>query len=45
LYAFEGQRDTLTKWAKKKGGDGIREYWAKKNTKSIDGLPTGLLES
>jgi len=43
LYVFEGHRDLLTKWAEKKGDDGIREYWAKKNTKSIDGLPTGLL--
>jgi hypothetical protein len=43
VYVFEGHRDLLTKWAEKKGDDGIREYWAKKNTKSIDGLPTGLL--
>lgn len=43
LYVFEGHRDLLTKWAAKKGDDGLREYWAKKNTQSIDGLPTGLL--
>jgi len=43
LYAFEGHRDLLTTWATKKGDDGIREYWQKKNVTSIDGLPTGLL--
>jgi hypothetical protein len=43
LYVFEGHRDLLTRWAQKKGDDGIRDYWQKKNTKSIDGLPTGLL--
>ena len=43
LYVFEGHRDLLTKWAEKKGEAGLREYWEKKNTKSIDGLPTGLL--
>jgi hypothetical protein len=43
LYVFEGHRDLLTKWAEKKGDEGIRDYWQKKNAKSIDGLPTGLL--
>jgi hypothetical protein len=43
LYVFEGQRDLLTKWAEKKGDDGICAYWRKKNVTSIDGLPTGLL--
>ena len=43
LYVFEGHRDLLTKWAEKKGDAGIRDYWRKKNTNSIDGLPTGLL--
>jgi hypothetical protein len=43
LYVFEGHRDLLTRWAEKKGDAGLREYWEKKNTKSIDGLPTGLL--
>ncbi len=44
LYVFEGHRDLLTKWAQKKGDDGIREYWRRKNAKSIDGLPTGLIQ-
>jgi hypothetical protein len=43
-YAHEGDRATLNEWATKKGPEGIRAYWAEKNQRSIDGLPTGLLE-
>lgn len=35
-------RSTLTDWAKKKGEEGLIEYRAKKNSKSIDGLATGI---
>ncbi len=38
-YDYAGQRDTLTKWAEKKGPDGVREYQAGKNRRSLDGLP------
>ncbi|WP_374544494.1 pyridoxamine 5'-phosphate oxidase family protein [Rhodoblastus sp.] len=44
LMDFAGQRDTLVKWAEKKGEDGIRAYWREKNALSFDGLPTGILE-
>ncbi len=44
LYVFEGHRNLLTKWAEKKGHNGILEYWRKKNATSIDGLSTGMLE-
>lgn len=37
-------RETMGKWADKKGEDGIREYQEKNNSKSIDGLPTGLYD-
>jgi hypothetical protein len=37
-------RQTLKNWAARKGRAGIREYWREKNTASIDGLPTGMLE-
>lgn len=43
-YSFNGDRDTLTRWAESKGPAGIEAYWAAKNTKSIDGLPTHLLD-
>lgn len=34
-----GHRDTLDRWAQRKGPDGIAEYWGQKNQTSIDGLP------
>jgi hypothetical protein len=40
-----GHRDTLAKWAESKGEDGLAEYWKQKNVKSIDGLPTFLLDT
>ena len=37
-------RATMSKWADAKGADGIRDYQEKENSKSIDGLPTGLYD-
>lgn len=44
FFDYEGERPTLTDWAERKGPEGIADYWAKKNQRSIDGLPTGLLD-
>jgi hypothetical protein len=44
LFDYEGQRTLLPEKAERRGADGIAAYWAEKNTRSIDGLPTGLLE-
>ncbi|MBR8826613.1 MAG: pyridoxamine 5'-phosphate oxidase family protein [Gomphosphaeria aponina SAG 52.96 = DSM 107014] len=44
IYEFQSERDTLITWAKNKGSEGIKEYWEAKNTTSIDGMPTHLLE-
>jgi hypothetical protein len=44
LYTYAGERDTLARWAEKKGPVGLLEYWREKNQVSIDGLPSGLLE-
>ena len=44
LYRYEGERDTLARWAEKKGEQGIRQYWEERNQSSIDGLPTHLLD-
>lgn len=44
MYACRGERDTLARWAEKKGPIGLLDYWRDKNQASIDGLPTGLLE-
>ena len=40
LMDFREDRQALTKWAEKKGEDGIAAYWQEKNATSIDGLPT-----
>lgn len=39
LYAFKGDRETLTAWSYKKGTDGLDQYRQQKNAESIDGLP------
>jgi hypothetical protein len=44
LFAYEGERDALDKWAGKKGQEGLEAYWHDHNVESLDGLPTGLLE-
>lgn len=44
LYTYRGERDTLARWAEKKGTLGLLDYWREKNQVSIDGLSTGLLE-
>jgi hypothetical protein len=36
---FQGQRDTLLKWAEKKSDEELAEYQRRKNSRSIDGLP------
>lgn len=43
-YAYDEDRQLLRKWAEKKGEPGLREYWQEKNQKSIDGLPTHIVE-
>ena len=43
LYDYVGDRETLIRWAEKKGEDGLQQYWQEKNQISIDGLPTHLL--
>ena len=40
LMVYERQRDTLLRWAENKGEEGLIEYRATKNERSIDGLPT-----
>jgi hypothetical protein len=45
LFDYRGERDTLARWAEKKGATGLLDYWREKNTVSIDGLPSGLLEN
>lgn len=44
LFDYQGERDTLLHWAEKKGPEGVREYWERKNSTSLDGKPTGIIE-
>ncbi len=43
FYEYRGERETMIRWAEKKGEDGLQQYWQEKNQVSIDGLPTHLL--
>jgi hypothetical protein len=43
LFQYEGERTQLQAWARHKGAEGLKEYRAEKNRKSIDGLP-GVVE-
>ena len=43
LFGYLGERETLRKWAERKGEDGLTEAWEKNNQFSLDGKPTDLL--
>lgn len=43
-FEFLGQRETLNKWAEKKGNEGMKQYWAEANARSLDDKPTGIFE-
>ncbi len=43
-FAFREDRTMLANWAQARGEDGIRTYWAEKNTRSLDGRDTGIFE-
>ncbi|OFE13086.1 pyridoxamine 5'-phosphate oxidase [Pseudohongiella acticola] len=40
---YKSERVTLEKWAEKRGREGVQDYWAQKNTLSLDGRQTGIL--
>ena len=44
LFEYVGERETLHRWAERKGDAGLEEYRRQKNARSLDGLPTGLAE-
>jgi Pyridoxamine 5'-phosphate oxidase len=45
LFEYVGERETLHRWAEKKGDAGLEEYRREKNARSLDGLPTGLAQA
>jgi len=44
FYELKGERPTLSKWAEKKGKEGVEQYWKEKNTQSLDGQSTGIFD-
>ena len=42
LMKLEGQRELLPQWAQKRSAEELAANRAKKNSRSIDGLPTGI---
>jgi len=43
-YTYRGDRQQQRIWAEKLGTDGIRNYWREANQRSIDGIPTGIVD-
>ncbi|MEH6457794.1 MAG: pyridoxamine 5'-phosphate oxidase family protein [Cocleimonas sp.] len=43
LFDYSEEREQLKDWATKKGDEGIKDYWQKKNELSIDGIPTSIV--
>jgi hypothetical protein len=43
FYQYAGEREQLNEWARKKGPQGIEEYWQEKNQLSIDGFPSDIM--
>lgn len=43
IYHYVAEREQLNNWATKKGSHGIAEYWREKNTLSLDGEPSNII--
>ena len=44
IMEYKNQRQGLLNWAEKQGDDGLKKYWKQKNTTSLDGYPTNILD-
>ena len=44
LFEYLQERDEMGEWLERKGEEGVREYWLKRNQTSIDGNPTYIEE-
>jgi hypothetical protein len=42
LFDYKADRQNLVRYWTAQGIDNLRKYWGLKNTRSIDGLPTGF---
>ena len=45
FFEYIDERDNVGKWLEKKDDNDIKDYWVEKNQTSLDGLPTGILET
>ncbi|WP_251550206.1 pyridoxamine 5'-phosphate oxidase family protein [Neobacillus muris] len=45
FYSYDGERDTLQKWAAHKGEQGLADYHKEKNSTSMDGIVTPIGEA
>jgi hypothetical protein len=45
FFEYVEERHSLDRWAESKGEEALRQYRIEKNTRSIDGFPTGLPEA
>jgi hypothetical protein len=45
FFDYVSERDQLTRWAEVKGEAALEDYRRQKNTRSIDGFPTGLIDT
>ena len=44
FFDYCEDREQLREWAAEKGDEELNKYWERKNQKSIDGIPTYILE-
>ncbi|WP_068304229.1 pyridoxamine 5'-phosphate oxidase family protein [Pararhodobacter sp. CCB-MM2] len=42
FFEFSGDRDTLRQWADQRDEAAMAAYWDEKNTRTLDGFPTGI---
>ena len=41
-YVYKSDRQDLSRWAARKGQEGLARYWQRKNRRSLDGLPAPI---
>lgn len=44
FFDYIEERELLKNWATQQGEEGLKEYWKKKNQKSLDGKPTNIMD-
>ncbi|UII80463.1 pyridoxamine 5'-phosphate oxidase family protein [Flagellimonas sp. CMM7] len=44
IMEYKHQRQSLVNWAENQGNEGLKKYWKKKNSTSLDGYPTDITD-